>query len=94
MRIADTLSIDISNAHCGIGISIPMPRLFEGCYSTNFVPVPELLAVFRRCRLTCVEDERWRWYHLPLERVSLAFITEVVVPRARLPALSVTTAAN
>jgi hypothetical protein len=31
MRIADTLSIDILNAHGGIGVSIPMPRLFEGC---------------------------------------------------------------
>jgi len=29
MRIADTLSIDILNAHGGIGVSIPMPRLFE-----------------------------------------------------------------
>jgi hypothetical protein len=33
MRIADTLSIDILNAHGGIGVSIPMPRLFEGCTS-------------------------------------------------------------
>lgn len=35
MRIADTLSIDILNAHGGIGVSIPMPRLFEGCTSNE-----------------------------------------------------------
>lgn len=31
MRIADTLSIDTLNAHCGIGIPVRMPRLSEGC---------------------------------------------------------------
>ncbi|CAM6004468.1 unnamed protein product [Sphagnum balticum] len=36
MRIADTLSIDILNAHGGIGVSIPMPRLFEGCTSNEW----------------------------------------------------------
>lgn len=31
MRIADTLSIDTLNAHCGIEIPVPMLRLSEGC---------------------------------------------------------------
>lgn len=31
MRIADTLSIDILNAHCGVRASALSPRLFEGC---------------------------------------------------------------
>lgn len=35
MRIADTLSIDILNAHCGFGTSNSKPRLFEGCTSID-----------------------------------------------------------
>lgn len=31
MRIADTLSIETLNAHCGIGIPVRMPCLAEGC---------------------------------------------------------------
>ena len=32
MRIADTLSIDILNAHCGVEIPVLTPRLSEGCF--------------------------------------------------------------
>jgi hypothetical protein len=47
MRIADTLSIDILNAHGGIGVSIPMPRLFEGCTSKESqLPLAGTLSVY------------------------------------------------
>ena len=50
MRIADTLSIDILNAHGGIGVSIPMPRLFEGCTSNE-----GQLPVVDGCTLVMIE---------------------------------------
>jgi len=50
MQIADTLSIDILNAHCGDGIHLLAPRPFEGCTSID----SQLPLAWRLVRLSLV----------------------------------------